>query len=117
MAYAKLNTKDLTALKVQIEDDLSQYKARNLSLNMARGKPSAEQLDLSMDMLKLLHTPEECYAESGLDCRNYGGLEGIDEARRLMAILLDDQMENVIVGGNPARIIRHLDPGEQKEKF
>ena len=100
MAYAKLNTKDLTALKVQLEDDLSQYKAKNLALNMARGKPSTEQLDLSMDMLKLLTSPEECHAESGLDCRNYGGLEGIDEARRLMAILLDDEMENVIVGGN-----------------
>lgn len=100
MTYANLNTKDLTELKVQLEDDLSKYKARNLALNMARGKPSSEQLDLSMDMLRLLTTPEECHAESGLDCRNYGGLEGIDEARRLMAGMLDDDMENVIVGGN-----------------
>ncbi len=100
MGYADLSTPDLTALKVDLEDALSHHKSHNLALNMARGKPSSEQLDLSMDMLTVLATPEDCHAESGLDCRNYGGLEGIDEARRLMAILLDDEMENVIVGGN-----------------
>ena len=100
MAYKDMTTADLTALKVELEDELSLHRTHDLSLNMARGKPSAAQLDLSTDMLTVLATPEDCFAESGLDCRNYGGLEGIDEARRLMAILLDDKVENVIVGGN-----------------
>ncbi|HAM15989.1 MAG TPA: aminotransferase, partial [Eggerthellaceae bacterium] len=100
MTYANLSHKQLTKLKVELESELAEYNARNLSLNMARGKPASDQLDLSIDMLKLLNTSEECFAEDGTDCRNYGGLEGIMEARRLMAVLLDDEPENVIVAGN-----------------
>ena len=100
MGYADLSTPDLTALKVDLEDELSQHKAHNLALNMARGKPSSEQLDLSEGMLTLFKPGETFLSEEGTDCRNYGGLEGIMEARRLMAVLLDDEPENVIVCGN-----------------
>ena len=122
MTYAKMNRAELTAQKVQLEDELAHYTARNLQLNMARGKPSSEQLDLSLGMLQLLTTAEECHSETGLDCRNYGGLQGIDEARRLMAVLLDDEMENVIVGGNSSltlmynAIARYFDFGVRGSK-
>ena len=100
MSYESMNRTQLLACKVQLEDELAHYKARDLKLNMARGKPSCLQLDLSVPMLTMLDTPESCFAEDGTDCRNYGNLEGIYEARRLMAVLLDDDPENVIVGGN-----------------
>ena len=100
MAYADLTHEELVALKVDLEDQLAHFRAKDLSLNMARGKPASDQLDLSTGMLQLLDSPEECISETGLDCRNYGGLEGIDEARRIMAVMLDDKLENVIVGGN-----------------
>ena len=100
MAYADMTREQLTELKVDLEQEIAGYKARNLALNMARGKPATEQLDLSTGMLTLFQSKDDFFAESGLDCRNYGGLEGIDEARRIMAVLLDDDMDNVIVGGN-----------------
>ena len=100
MSYADMTREELTAIKVDLEEQLASYKARNLKLNMSRGKPASDQLDLSTDMLTLLKTAEDCFSENGVDCRNYGGLEGIDEARRLMAVLLDDDPENVVVGGN-----------------
>ena len=54
MAYADMTREQLTALKVDLEEELGGYKARNLKLNMARGKPASEQLDLSTGMLYLL---------------------------------------------------------------
>ena len=98
--YADMTREQLTALKVDLEDEMAGYKARNLKLNMARGKPAADQLDLSTPMLTILDTAASCFSEDGTDCRNYGNLEGIEEARRIMAVLLDDEVENVIVGGN-----------------
>ena len=76
------------------------YKERGLQLNMARGKPGAEQLDISNDMLNVL-TPETFFkTEDCPDTRNYGGLEGIIEARKLFADILGVDAENVFVGGN-----------------
>ena len=100
MAYANLNATELAEVKAQLEDAYARAKAQNLALNMARGKPGADQLDLSMPMLSTLTSPEDCFAEDGTDCRNYGVLEGLPEARRLMAAMLDDEADNVIVGGN-----------------
>lgn len=100
MAYADMTREQLTAVKVDLEEKLGKLKARDLKLDMSRGKPASDQLDLSAGMLTILQSSQDCFSENGTDCRNYGGLEGIDEARRLMAVLLDDDMENVIVGGN-----------------
>ena len=98
--YADMSREELTAIKVDLEEELAGYRLRNLKLNMARGKPASEQLDLSTDMMTIFKCAADCFSENGVDCRNYGELEGIDEARRLMAVLLDDEMDNVIVGGN-----------------
>lgn len=73
------------------------YRAQNLKLDMSRGKPGADQLDLTMDLLAPIETVK---AENGMDVRNYGGLEGIPEARKLFGDILGVPAEQVIVGGN-----------------
>ena len=88
--YADLETDALTELVAQLEREHAAIKARELSLNMARDKPAADQLELSMPLLSTVSDLESCTAESGLDCRNYGVLDGLPEAKRLMAVLLDD---------------------------
>ncbi len=101
---------DANRLEAELETQRAAYeeiKARGLALNMARGKPAAAQLDLSMPMLDILKCEAECFAEDGTDCRNYGVLDGIPEAKRLMAVLLDDEPENVIVLGNASLTAMH----------
>ena len=77
-----------------------EYKAKNVSLTMARGIPGTEQVSISQDMLTALKTPEDFFTEEGIDCRNYGILDGIPEAKRLFAELLDIPAQNIIVAGN-----------------
>lgn len=98
-SYATLNHSELVALKGRLEDEYEHFQAQNLSLNMARGKPSAAQLDLSMPLFDPQIT-QEYIAADGTDCRNYGVIDGLPEAKELMAVLLDDSPENVIVLGN-----------------
>ncbi len=95
MTKAELET-ELAAVRARYDEMV----ARGLSLNMARGKPSAAQLELSLPLLDALDATADLTAEDGTDCRNYGVLDGIPEAKRLMATLLDDEPENVIVLGN-----------------
>ena len=99
-AYAEMGTEELETLKHGLEREYAEIQAKGLSLNMARGKPGSDQLDLSMPLLSAVTTAEDCRAEDGTDCRNYGVLDGLPEAKRFMAAMLDDEPENVIVGGN-----------------
>lgn len=91
---------ELLARKEQLTAQYKSFQAQDLHLNMARGKPGADQLDLSIPMLTCVDTAEACMAEGGTDCRNYGGLDGLPETKRLFADILDVKPENVIVGGN-----------------
>ena len=84
----------------EFRNEYRKIQAENLSLNMSRGKPGEEQLSLSMDMLSVLKTREDLISEDGTDCRNYGLMEGIIEARRLIADLTQVSPENVFIGGN-----------------
>ena len=95
-----MGTEELETLKHGLEREYAEIQAKGLSLNMARGKPGSDQLDLSMPLLTAVTTAEDCRAEDGTDCRNYGVLDGLPEAKRFMAAMLDDEPENVIVGGN-----------------
>lgn len=88
--------KKLGGLKIKYE----KYKSENLKLDMSRGKPCPEQLDLSMGMMDALTSRDICKTENGIDCRNYGLLEGIPEARALFSEILEVPAANVIVGGN-----------------
>lgn len=98
--YADMTTEELTATRDALAHEYEGFKAKGLALNMARGKPSSAQLDLSMPMLTCVSTYEDCLAEDGTDCRNYGVLDGIPEAKRLMASMLDDDADHVIVFGS-----------------
>ena len=98
--FANASTSELETTLDQLRKEHAEFAARGLALNMARGKPGASQLDLSADMLTIVGKPSECFALDGTDCRNYGVLEGLPEARALMASMLDDEPANVIVGGN-----------------
>lgn len=84
----------------QLQVAYEAVKAQNLKLNMARGKPSSAQLDLSMPMLGVLGESDVLHASDGTDVRNYGVGQGIPEARNLMAAMMNDVPENVIVCGN-----------------
>ncbi|MCL1831877.1 MAG: aminotransferase class I/II-fold pyridoxal phosphate-dependent enzyme [Oscillospiraceae bacterium] len=83
--------------KAQLEQQYEQIKAKNLHLDMSRGKPSGDVLDLSNALLNL---PTAYTAQSGLDCRNYGVLDGLPEAKTLLAPMLDVGADKVIIGGN-----------------
>lgn len=92
-------------------DDLTReydaLKAKGLALDMSRGKPCADQLDLSTPMLTMLQAPEDCFSEDGTDCRNYGVIAGIPEGKQLMARLLDADPEDVFVFGNASLTVMH----------
>jgi len=97
--YAQLTKAELSALKTQLTAELSRYKESGRKLNMTRGVPSDEQLSLCNEMLTCLST-NDYKAENGADCRNYGGLDGIPEMKKIFADLLDLTPDEVVVGGN-----------------
>ena len=100
MNYFQMTSEQLMAEKSKIDAQYEALKSRELSLDLSRGKPCKEQVDLVMDMLTCISTVEDCTAESGLDCRNYGLLDGLPETKRLFSELLDIPSKNLIIGGN-----------------
>jgi len=83
-----------------------QFKAKNLNMDMTRGKPCPEQLDLSLDMLDIVNS-RQFKAGDGTDCRNYGGVEGLAEARVLFANLLGVEPNEIIISGNASLTLMH----------
>ena len=97
--YKELSKEKLAELKAQLEKQYEDYKALGLKLDMSRGKPAPEQLDLSKEMLT--HCLDGDYiSETGIDCRNYGVLDGIYEAKRLLMPMLGVGRYEIIIGGN-----------------
>ena len=99
MLYSQLKRDELSALLSELSVQYEAVKAKGLKLDMSRGKPEASQLSVSEELLKTLSSDEDCFAENGFDCRNYGVLDGIPEAKRLFAEILDVPASNVLVGG------------------
>lgn len=98
-SYLSMSATELQAELESVKKEYEEIKAQGLSIDMSRGKPGADQLDISDGMLKVLDDGDfKC--ESGLDVRNYGMLDGIPECKKLFADLLEVKPENVIVGGN-----------------
>ena len=95
----KLNAEELAKLRAELQLRYDEVKARGLNLDMTRGKPAPEQLDLAGDMLALPGTGAYRTA-NGTDARNYGGLDGIPEAKKLFAAYMECKEEELIVGGN-----------------
>lgn len=91
---------ELQELKSQLEAEFEDVKGKGLKLDMSRGKPAADQLDMAMDMMDVLDSKSVLQTEAGMDCRNYGLMDGIPEAKALMAEMVGTKPENVIVYGN-----------------
>jgi DNA-binding transcriptional MocR family regulator len=98
--YKDMMKDELSALKAQLDEKYEAAKAKGLSLNMARGKPSKAQLDMSLPMLDILASSSDLTAEDGTDCRNYGVFDGLPEAKKLMGDLCGAPADQVIVYGN-----------------
>ncbi len=98
-SYLSMSAAELQAELESVKKEYEAIKAQGLSIDMSRGKPGADQLDISDGMLKVLDDGN-FKSESGLDVRNYGMLDGIPECKKLFADLLEVKPENVIVGGN-----------------
>ena len=97
--YREMSKEELASLKEQLEKVYKEYQGKNLKLNMARGKPSPEQLDLSLPMMDILNSKSD-YTSADGDVRNYGVLTGIKEARELMGQMMDAPADNIIMYGS-----------------
>ena len=98
--YAEMNREELEAEHKFLEEQYKKYRYAALSLDMSRGKPSPAQLDLSMGMMDVLNSSVDMTCEDGADCRNYGVMGGIAEAKELLADVLEVNPDNVIIFGN-----------------
>ena len=98
--YKELDKEELLALKAELDRKYKEYQDMGLKLDMSRGKPSAEQLDLSMGMMDVLNSSTDLKCGEGIYCRNYGCLDGIQEAKELLAAIMEVPTENIIIYGN-----------------
>ena len=98
--YVEMNKEELEKELVKLKAEYKKYQEMELSLNMARGKPCREQLDLSMGMMDTLSSDADLSCEDGTDCRNYGVLTGIREAKVLIGAMMENKPENIIIYGN-----------------
>jgi len=96
----EMKQSELQDLIQKLQQRYDDFKAQNLNLDMSRGKPCAEQLDLSMGMLDCLVSDSDYKTSDGIDCRNYGGIDGIPEAKVLFSEMLGISHKEIIIGGN-----------------
>lgn len=99
-AYKDLSKEELLTLQKQLNKEYEEAKAKGLKLDMSRGKPAASQLDMEMDFMNVLNADSILKTEAGVDCRNYGIMDGIPEARKLIGDVLGVSADNIIVFGN-----------------
>lgn len=100
MNYLNCGREELEREYVALTKEYEDVKGKGLKLNMARGKPGKEQLDLSLGLLDVLNSKSDFVGADGMDCRNYGVLEGIDECRKLFGDILGVDSKYVMVGGS-----------------
>ncbi|MED0670671.1 aminotransferase class I/II-fold pyridoxal phosphate-dependent enzyme [Aneurinibacillus aneurinilyticus] len=105
--FMELNASELNEHYVRLKGKYDEYKSQNLNLDMSRGKPCSEQLDLSRGMLDILKSDEDYKAEDGTDYLNYGGLDGIPEAKELFSQVLEVSTKEIIIGGNSSLNMMH----------
>ena len=100
MQYNDMSKEELLTLKESLNKEYAEAKAKGLALDMSRGKPSAKQLDVSLGLLDTINSSSDLKTLDGTDCRNYGVLDGIPEAKKLMADMMGTTPDHVIVYGN-----------------
>ena len=100
MNYVNCNKEDLEKEYATLVAEYEEVKGKGLKLNMARGKPGEDQLNLSRPLLDVINSSTDCITAHGADCRNYGELAGIDECKNFFAEIFDVDPSDVMVGGN-----------------
>ena len=100
MNYQELSKPQLLSVKAEVSAEYEGYQDMHLSLDLSRGKPSAEQLDLSLGLLSRQRTVADCRSKDGTDCRNYGLAFGLPEMKKLWSDMTGVDYDNIIVGGN-----------------
>lgn len=100
MLYKDMSREELSCELESLKAQYEEFKAKGLALDLSRGKPCSDQLDIMEDMLTCLSTSAECKGEGGVDYRNYGILDGIPEAKKLFSDLFSIPAERLFVGGN-----------------
>ena len=98
--YSDMSREELLTLKKELDAQFADVKAQGLSLDMSRGKPGADQLDISMGMMDVLNGNTDLKCETGVDCRNYGVIDGIPEAKRLLGEMSEVDPDHIIIYGN-----------------
>ena len=98
--YSQLTKEELAALKKELEKQFKEVKAKGLKLDMSRGKPSKAQLDLSCGLMDVLKGDSDLVSSDGVDCRNYGILDGIFDARKLLADMSEVPERSILIYGN-----------------
>ena len=99
-AYTEMSAEELAEELAGLKKEYSKYQKLGLNLNMSRGKPCKEQLDLSMGLMDALNSDADMCCEDGTDCRNYGTLTGIEEAKVLLGDMMENNPDDIIVYGN-----------------
>lgn len=98
--YEDMTLEELASEYSKLKREYEEYKNMNLSLDLSRGKPNSDQLDISLPLLSEARPREKCFSVNGVDCRNYGVLDGIPEMKRLFADMLGIDEKYITVGGN-----------------
>ena len=98
--YSKMSKPELEAVKAQLQKEYEAFQAKGLKLDMSRGKPGSDQLDLSTGILGTVDENSGWNTQSGVDCRNYGVLDGIPEMKKLFADFFEVDTNEIIIGGN-----------------
>lgn len=106
-AYNVMTRKELMAQKAELEKQFAEAKGKGLQLDMSRGKPEPAQLDMGMGLLDVLNSHSDLKSMEGVDTRNYGLMDGITEAKHLMADVMDVSADSVIVFGNSSLSIMY----------
>ena len=105
--YKEMSKEELVSLKAELEKAFEDAKGKGLKLDMSRGKPTPAQLDMAMDIMDVLNSDSDMKTEAGIDCRNYGLMDGIPEAKQLMGEMMGVPAENVLVYGNASLSIMY----------
>lgn len=99
-SYLEMSKEELAEEIEALRAEYRRYQGLELELDMSRGKPCRDQLDLSMGMMDALNSNADLSCEDGTDCRNYGVLEGIHEAKVLIGDMMENNPDNILIYGN-----------------
>lgn len=100
MNYSSMSKSELSQEREKLQKQYDEYAKQNLNINMTRGKPCTEQLDLTEGILSVMQKNSDCFTDKGFDCRNYGLVDGLDDAKKMFSPIIGVPWDQIIVGGN-----------------